>query len=80
MPALIVIGIGLEPLRIIVLSQVLLSFTLPFALIPLLILTARPSVMARFRNRVTTQVLGWLIAAIVLTLNGVLLWQTIAGS
>jgi Mn2+/Fe2+ NRAMP family transporter len=36
--------------------------------------------MARFRNRVTTQVLGWLIAAIVLTLNGVLLWQTIAGS
>jgi manganese transport protein len=80
MPALIVIGIGLEPLRIIVLSQVLLSFTLPFALIPLLVLTARSSVMARFRNNVTTQVLGWLIAAIVLTLNGVLLWQTIAGS
>jgi manganese transport protein len=80
MPALIVIGIGLEPLRIIVLSQVLLSFTLPFAMIPLLVLTARPSVMARFRNNVTTQVLGWLVAAIVLTLNGVLLWQTIAGS
>jgi manganese transport protein len=78
-PALVVIGIGLDPLRIIVLSQVLLSFTLPFALIPLLVLTARPTVMARFTNKPLTQSLGWLSTAIILTLNGVLLWQTFTG-
>jgi manganese transport protein len=78
-PALVVIGIGLDPLRIIVLSQVLLSFTLPFALIPLLVLTARPAVMARFTNKPLTQSLGWLSTAIILTLNGVLLWQTFTG-
>ena len=41
LPAMIVIGIGLDPLRILVLSQVVLSFTLPFALVPLLILCSR---------------------------------------
>ena len=79
LPALFVIAIGLDPLRIIVLSQVLLSFTLPFALIPLLLLTARPAVMARFTNKPLTRSLGWLTTAIILTLNGVLLWQTLAG-
>ena len=40
-PALVVIAIGFDPLRILILSQVVLSFTLPFALIPLLVLTSR---------------------------------------
>jgi manganese transport protein len=48
-------------------------------LIPLLVLTARPTVMARFTNKPLTQSLGWLSTAIILTLNGVLLWQTFTG-
>ena len=76
LPALAVIGWGLDPLRILLLSQVVLSFTLPFALIPLLILSGRQNVMADFTNGRTTQFLGWLTASIILLLNIILLWQT----
>jgi len=76
-PALVVIAIGLDPLRILLLSQAALSFTLPFALIPLLILTQRTGVMGIFRNTRPVQALGWLSTAIILGLNGLLLWQMI---
>jgi manganese transport protein len=76
-PALVVIGIGLDPLRILILSQVALSFTLPFALVPLLILSGRRKVMREFTNGRTTQSLGWLTVAIILALNVILLWQTL---
>ena len=76
-PALLVIGGGLDPLRILLLSQVVLSFALPFALIPLLLLTGRPAVMAGFVNRPWTMRFGWLTAAIIVALNGILLWQTL---
>ncbi len=79
-PALVVIGIGLEPLRIILLSQVVLSFTLPFALIPLLLLTNRRNVMDRFTNKPLTRSLGWVTAIVILGLNGVLLWQAYRGN
>ena len=79
-PAIIVIGIGLEPLKIILLSQVVLSFTLPFALVPLLILTQRKSVMGQFVNGRAATWLGWLSAGIIIILNGVLLWQAFTGS
>jgi manganese transport protein len=76
LPALIVIGLGLDPLKILILSQVALSFTLPFALIPLLILSGRRSLMRDFCNGKITQSLGWLTVSIILALNLVLLWQT----
>ncbi len=79
LPALVVIGIGLDPLRILVLSQAALSFTLPFALIPLFILTQRAKVMDRFANGRVVQSLGWATTAIILSLNGVLLWQSLGG-
>jgi manganese transport protein len=79
LPALIVIGIGLDPLRILLLSQAALSFTLPFALIPLLILTQRAKVMERFVNGRIVQSLGWLATTVILSLNGVLLWQSLGG-
>jgi manganese transport protein len=79
-PAVVVIGIGLEPLKIILLSQVVLSFTLPFALVPLLILTQRKSVMGQFVNSTAATWLGWLSAGIIIVLNGVLLWQAFTGS
>jgi manganese transport protein len=77
LPALVVIAIGLDPLRILLLSQAALSFTLPFALVPLLILTQRAKVMDRFANGRVIQTLGWLSTTIILSLNGVLLWQSL---
>ncbi len=78
-PALVVIGVGLDPVQIMVLSQVVLSFTLPFALIPLLLLTRRRGVMERFTNGPVVQSLGWLVTSVILVLNGVLLWQNFTG-
>ncbi len=79
-PAIVVIAIGLDPLKILILSQVVLSFTLPFALVPLMILTGDRKVMSKFANGSTTRVLGWLTIAIIVGLNGLLLWQTFLGS
>ncbi len=79
-PAIVVIAIGLDPLKILILSQVVLSFTLPFALVPLMILTGDRKVMSKFANGSATRVLGWLTIAIIVGLNGLLLWQTFSGS
>jgi manganese transport protein len=73
LPALAVIGLGWDPLRILIDSQVLLSFTLPAALIPLLILTKRDAVMGAFKSTRLVQGAGWLIACVILALNAVLL-------
>ena len=73
LPAMVVIGLGLDPIRILVLSQVVLSFTLPFALIPLLILCSRRGVMREFTNGRTMAFLGWLTVSIIIVLNLVLL-------
>ena len=78
-PALVVIAIGLDPLKILILSQVVLSFTLPFALIPLLVLTNRASVMKSFTSTRRTRVAGWSAVGIILTLNVVLLGQIALG-
>ena len=74
-PALAIIAIGLDPLRILVLSQVVLSFTLPFALIPLMILTNRTSVMGDFASGSRTRVGGWVTVGIIVVLNVVLVGQ-----
>lgn len=78
-PAIAVIASGLDPLRILILSQVVLSFTLPFALIPLLILTGNRNLMGSFVNQRVTHWLGWLTVITVVALNLFLLWQSIAG-
>jgi manganese transport protein len=78
-PALIVIAIGTDSLKILNESQVLLSFTLPAALIPLLLLTNRKSVMGEFSSALRTRVAGWTVATIILALNGILLLQLATG-
>jgi manganese transport protein len=78
-PALVVIAIGLDPLRILILSQVVLSFTLPFALIPLLVLTNRASVMRSFVSARRTRIAGWLAVFVIVALNAVLLGQLAFG-
>jgi manganese transport protein len=74
-PALIVMAAGWDPLRILNDSQVLLSFTLPAALIPLLLLTARANVMGEFRSALRTRLAGWAVAGIIVALNAVLVVQ-----
>ena len=78
LPAMIVIGLGLDPLRILVLSQVVLSFTLPFALVPLLILCGRRKLMGGFTNGVIISALGWLTVGLILALNAVLLGLSVS--
>ena len=72
-PAIAVIGIGLDPLSILNLSQVVLSFTLPFALVPLLLLTSRSSVMETFASRLPMRLAGWAVVAVVVSLSALLL-------
>lgn len=79
LPALVVIAIGLPPTRTLVLSQVVLSFGLPFALIPLVWFTARRDLMGLLVNRRGTTALAAAVTALVATLNGLLLGQVLFG-
>ena len=65
-PALVVLGIGLDPSRALVLSQVVLSFGIPFALVPLVLLTRRRDVMGALVNRPLTTALASTVAALII--------------
>jgi len=78
-PSMIVIFLGLDPSRTLVISQVLLSFGLPFAVIPLVIFTSRKKVMGVLVNRKITSVLAWCIAGVIVALNLFLVYSTIKG-
>jgi manganese transport protein len=78
-PALVIIALGLDPTRTLVLSQVVLSFALPFAIVPLVIFTSRSSIMGDLVNRRLTMVAASLVAALVAGLNVYLLVRTIMG-
>src|SRR5580765_3089324 len=75
-PAFIVIAIGVDPSRTLVISQVVLSFGIPFALVPLVIFTARRDIMGPLVNRRITTVAASAIAAVIIALNIFLLLQT----
>ncbi len=76
LPALVVAGIGLDPSRTLVISQVVLSFGIPFALIPLVWFTSRRDLMGVLVNRKVTTVLAAAVAAGISALNVFLLAQT----
>jgi len=78
-PALIVLAIGLDPTRSLVLSQVVLSFGIPFALVPLVMLTRRRDVMGALVNRRLTTIVGAVVAGLIVALNAFLLLQTFTG-
>ncbi|GAA5502409.1 divalent metal cation transporter MntH [Deinococcus xinjiangensis] len=79
LPAFVVILLGLDPTKTLVLSQVILSFGVPFALVPLLIFTARRDLMGVLVNKTYTTVSGWLIALLIIGLNFFLLWGVFKG-
>ena len=76
-PALVVLGIGLDPTSTLVVSQVVLSFGIPFALVPMILLTRRRDVMGALVNRPYTTAIASVVAAIIISLNGFLLQQTL---
>ena len=75
-PALIVLAAGLDPTRSLVISQVVLSFGIPFALIPLVIFTSRKRVMGALVNKRGTTIAASVIATLIVALNIFLLART----
>ena len=78
-PALIVLAIGLDPSRALIISQVVLSFGIPFALVPLVLLTAKRDLMGSLVNRRITTITASVVAALISALNLFLLYQTLFG-
>src|SRR3954447_350975 len=78
-PALVILAIGLDPSRALVLSQVVLSFGIPFALIPLVRLTSNRDLMGEDANHRVTTALGWTVATLITLLNVVLIYLTVRG-
>jgi len=77
LPAFVVIGLGLDPSRTLVVSQVVLSFGIPFALVPLVWFTSRRDVMGALANGRATIALAAAVAALIVALNVFLLAQTV---
>jgi len=69
LPALLILALGVDASRALVLSQVVLSAGIPFALIPLIWLTSRRSVMADYANRPVTTAAAAVVATLVIALN-----------
>jgi manganese transport protein len=78
-PSLVVISLKLDPLKILVLSQVALSFAIPFALVPLVILTRNETVMGDMVNNKRTNAMAYVVTGIIVALNLLLLYRTIGG-
>ena len=76
-PALIVLALGVNPSRALVISQVVLSFGIPFALVPLVLLTRRRDIMGALVNRRITTLAASVVAALIIALNGFLLYETL---
>ena len=76
LPALVVIGLGVDPSRTLVISQVVLSFGIPFALVPLVLFTSRRDLMGTLVNGRATTVAAAVVAALISALNVFLLGQT----
>jgi manganese transport protein len=76
LPALVVIALGVDPSRTLVISQVVLSFGIPFALIPLVMFTSRADLMGVLANSRGTTVAASIVAGLIVSLNVFLLAQT----
>jgi len=78
-PALVVLALGLPPTDSLVISQVVLSFGIPFALVPLLMLTRRRDIMGVFVNNRLTNAAAGTVAALIIGLNAYLLYDAFVG-
>jgi manganese transport protein len=76
-PALVVLALGLDPTKSLVISQVILSFGIPFALVPLVMLTSKREIMGELVNRRITTIAASVVAGMIIALNVFLLFQTL---
>jgi manganese transport protein len=78
-PAMMIIATGINPMKALILSQVTLSFALPLAIIPMILITNRRDFMGPFVNKPLTRFMGWLITGTIITMNAVLMYLTFTG-
>ncbi|WP_160677602.1 Nramp family divalent metal transporter [Clostridium sp. C8-1-8] len=79
LPGIIIIAIGVNPMKALVISQVCLSFVLPVTIISMLKITNRKDLMGDFVNKPFVKILGWLIASVIIIMNAVLIYLTLTG-
>ncbi len=79
-PALVLIASNFDPSRALVLSQVLLSFGIPFAMIPLVMFSRNKMLMGNLVNSRLTNLAAYAVAAMIITLNVYLLYQTLSSA
>jgi manganese transport protein len=78
-PSLVILAIGVDPSTTLVISQVVLSFGIPFALVPMVLLTRRADIMGALVNRRLTTAVSSIVAAMIICLNAFLLYDTFLG-
>ncbi len=78
-PALIILAVGFDPTLALVLSQVFLSIGIPFALVPLIWLTSRKTLMGQFVNHLPMRLTAFAVTAAIVVLNVVLVYLTVTG-
>jgi manganese transport protein len=78
-PAMLIILLGINPMKALVLSQVCLSFALPAAIFPMIIITGKKEFMGEFANNALTKIVGWIIGTLIVGLNIILLYLTFSG-
>ena len=75
-PAMLIVILGVNPMLALVFSQVTLSFILPFAIIPMLLITRRKDLMGALKNKTITNIMGWVISTVIILANALLLYLT----
>jgi manganese transport protein len=80
LPGVIVVLIGVNPMKALLMSQVCLSFVLPVAILSMLVITSRKDLMGEFVNSPATKALGCAITVMIVGLNGLLLFLTFTGN
>lgn len=79
-PGMLIIVLGINPMKALVISQVILSFILPVAIIPMLLITKRKDLMGSLVNQPITNIMGWIITSIIIIANSILLFMTFTGN
>jgi manganese transport protein len=78
-PAIVILALGVDPTTALILSQVVLSWGIPFALIPLIVLTGKRDVMGTYRSHGVVRALAAIATAFVIIINGGLIVLTLGG-
>lgn len=73
LPGMLILLSGINPMKALIISQVTLSFMLPFAIVPMLLITSRRSLMGPLVNKPLTKITGWIITCVIITANAVLI-------